>query len=166
MRRESPPDDKVELQEMWIESPLAPAEPSLKRNGTGYSIDQEFDPNDLQLRSSDEHSDGTLDGTSGGTSRTKRKDAGEEKRSPWAMILAVIVHWFAALQLAFGYITADLRKQKRSLAIGLTTVFLVVCFLSLIQNALARSAVVFIKLSEEQVGQYDVVCCTRGAPKP
>jgi len=61
------------------------------------------------------------------------------------------------LMIALEYVVSDTRKQKRSFVIGVMTVFLVVCFLSLIQNALDRSGVIFVKLAEDQVGQYDIV---------
>lgn len=66
-------------------------------------------------------------------------------------------HLRGTVQIAVNYVISDNRKHKRSLCIGILTVFLVVCFLGLIQNVLARSPTIFLKLSENQVGQYDIV---------
>jgi len=46
-------------------------------------------------------------------------------------------------------------------AIGIFTVVLVVCFVALLQNTIARSPVVFMKLAENNVGEYDLVLSPR-----
>ncbi|KNE69101.1 hypothetical protein AMAG_13965 [Allomyces macrogynus ATCC 38327] len=56
-----------------------------------------------------------------------------------------------------SYVEAENKRNYRSFLIGLVTVFLVVVFLTLVRNALVRSSIVFVKLSEDTVGQYDLL---------
>jgi len=58
---------------------------------------------------------------------------------------------------AFHYVLNDNKKNPRSLIIGSCTVFLVVFFLCLIQNALNRSSVLLVKAQEDIVGKYDLL---------
>jgi hypothetical protein len=67
------------------------------------------------------------------------------------------VSWLAGLRLAFLYVWADTRRHKRSFFVGLFTVFLVVFFISLMQNALSKSSLVFFRLAETSVGENDLV---------
>lgn len=71
------------------------------------------------------------------------------------------------------YVLADNSRSKRSFTVGLLTVYIVVLFLryqniwsdtralisdfSLIQHALIRSNVVFLKIAEDLAGGYDLV---------
>ena len=64
---------------------------------------------------------------------------------------------YRSLSLVIRYVYASNRKEKRSFAIGYATVFLVVAFLTLVQNALSNAPLVFLKIAEEQLGQLDMV---------
>ncbi|KNE73088.1 hypothetical protein AMAG_17243 [Allomyces macrogynus ATCC 38327] len=64
--------------------------------------------------------------------------------------------WGSAKMLV-SYVEAENIRNYRSFLIGLATVFLVVVFLTLVRNALVRSSIVFVKLSEDTVGQYDLL---------
>ncbi|KAI9220627.1 hypothetical protein BC828DRAFT_383053 [Blastocladiella britannica] len=68
-----------------------------------------------------------------------------------------LLGWFGAAKLSIEYVRASSSRSPRSFLIGLSTVFLVVTFLTLVQNALVRSSIVFVKLSEDTVGQYDLL---------
>lgn len=61
------------------------------------------------------------------------------------------------LSVALKYVVTDTKRHKRDWVIGLTTVFLVVLFTSMLQNAISKSPIVFLKLAEDQVGEYDLV---------
>jgi hypothetical protein len=41
--------------------------------------------------------------------------------------------------------------------VGLSTILIVVCFVCLLQNAVVRSSSIFVRLSETQVGEADIV---------
>ncbi|ORX82075.1 hypothetical protein BCR32DRAFT_292904 [Anaeromyces robustus] len=66
------------------------------------------------------------------------------------------IYW-QNIKTAFHYVANDNKKNPRSFIIGSSTVFLVVFFLCLIQNALKRSSVLLVKAQEDIVGKYDLV---------
>lgn len=59
--------------------------------------------------------------------------------------------------VAVKYVITDTKRHKRAWWIGFFTVFLVVAFVSLLQNAIDRSPLIFLKLGEDQVGEYDLL---------
>ncbi|KAJ3175931.1 hypothetical protein HDU87_005595 [Geranomyces variabilis] len=65
---------------------------------------------------------------------------------------------FGEFRIGSEYALKEIRKSKRSFAIGWLTVFLTVAFLSLIQNLVDRASLIFLKFSEDSVGQWDLVC--------
>ncbi|ORX53870.1 hypothetical protein BCR36DRAFT_348918 [Piromyces finnis] len=66
------------------------------------------------------------------------------------------IYW-QNIKTAFHYVLNDNKKNPRSFIIGSCTVFLVVFFLCLIQNALKRSSVMLVKAQEDIVGKYDLL---------
>jgi hypothetical protein len=56
-----------------------------------------------------------------------------------------------------NYLKSDLSKKKRSYTIGLTTVFLVVFFICLLMNTLSLAPAIFLRLSEDQTGEIDII---------
>ena len=60
------------------------------------------------------------------------------------------------IRFILDYIIAESEKNSRFFYIGFLTVFIIALFLGLIQTILNRSAVIFIKLSENSVGQFDL----------
>jgi hypothetical protein len=60
-----------------------------------------------------------------------------------------VFHRKLAILLSFCW--AEYKRNYRSFVVGLLTVFLVVAFLTFIRNALIRSSLVFVKLSEATV---------------
>ena len=48
-------------------------------------------------------------------------------------------------------------KNKKGTAIGITTVFIVVFFIGLLQNILLRSPLIFLRLAETQAGEIDIL---------
>lgn len=62
----------------------------------------------------------------------------------------------SAFMMAAKYVWGDTKRHKTAYAIGFFTVFLVVFFTITLQNAISRSPIIFLKLAENQVGEYDV----------
>eukprot|EP00727_Mastigamoeba_balamuthi_P011155 m51a1_g6662 hypothetical protein (1014) ;mRNA; r:166914-171319 len=58
--------------------------------------------------------------------------------------------------VATRYVLRNTLRDFRGCAIGLTTVLLVVVFVSLLQNVIQKSPIIFFKLSENTVGEIDV----------
>jgi hypothetical protein len=56
-----------------------------------------------------------------------------------------------------NYLKSDLIKKQRSFKIGLITIFLVVFFIALLTNALSIAPIVFLRLSEDQAGETDII---------
>lgn len=73
------------------------------------------------------------------------------------------IYW-QNIKTAFHYVANDNKKNPRSFIIGSSTVFLVVFFLCLIQNALKRSSVMLVKAQEDIVGKYDLLLTPTTSP--
>ncbi|EFA84069.1 hypothetical protein PPL_03142 [Heterostelium album PN500] len=63
----------------------------------------------------------------------------------------------ADLQVAIRYVHKNSKKNLKSILMGLLTVFLVVMFISFLQNLIQASPIVFLKLSEDQAGEWDLL---------
>ena len=61
------------------------------------------------------------------------------------------------LIVTMNYLKSDLIKKQRAFKIGLVSIFLVVFFLTLLLNAIELCSCIFIKLSEEQTGEIDLI---------
>ena len=59
--------------------------------------------------------------------------------------------------VTMNYLKSDLIKKQRAFKIGLVSIFLVVFFLTLLLNAIELCSCIFIKLSEEQTGEIDLI---------
>lgn len=70
----------------------------------------------------------------------------DHKRTPWQRFVA-----------STKYSLSDVLHTPRNFAVGLCTVFIVVCFVGVLQNAVVRSSEIFVRLSEEQTGEIDVL---------
>ncbi|KAK5577019.1 hypothetical protein RB653_001956 [Dictyostelium firmibasis] len=64
---------------------------------------------------------------------------------------------YGDLRVAVKYVHNNSKKNRKSLLLGLFTVFLVVLFISFLQNLIQSSPIVFLKLSEDQAGELDLV---------
>eukprot|EP00698_Gefionella_okellyi_P021274 TRINITY_DN6854_c0_g1_i1.p1 TRINITY_DN6854_c0_g1~~TRINITY_DN6854_c0_g1_i1.p1 ORF type:complete len:1082 (+),score=291.51 TRINITY_DN6854_c0_g1_i1:95-3340(+) len=62
-----------------------------------------------------------------------------------------------AVQIAFQYVYKNTLRSNRNFLVGICTVFLVVLFLSFLQNAIQSSPRIFVKLAEGQTGESDLV---------
>ena len=65
--------------------------------------------------------------------------------------------WSASLWLVMQHVHINCMKNKKGSAIGVTTVFIVVFFIGLLQNILLRSPLIFLRLAETQAGEVDIV---------
>ncbi len=63
----------------------------------------------------------------------------------------------ANFRVAFNYLKSDLIKKQRAFKIGLISIFMVVFFLTMLLNAIQLVPTIFIKLSEEQTGEIDLI---------
>ena len=61
------------------------------------------------------------------------------------------------LIVTINYLKSDLIKKQRAFKIGLVSIFLVVFFLTLLFNAIELCSCIFIKLSEEQTSEIDLI---------
>ena len=64
---------------------------------------------------------------------------------------------YSNLTVTLNYLKSDLIKKQRAFKIGLISIFLVVFFLTLLLNAIQLCSCIFIKLSEEQSGEIDLI---------
>ena len=55
-----------------------------------------------------------------------------------------------------NYLISDIRKKKRSFCIGMTTVTLVVCFLTALKSLIDISPIAFLKVGQDQAGAIDL----------
>jgi hypothetical protein len=82
----------------------------------------------------------------------QKNTSGENIKSELQFRLKEIV---GALSILLNYIITDIDKRPRTFKIGVFSVFLVVTFLVVLQSALHMTPVVFLRLAENQSGQYD-----------
>lgn len=60
-------------------------------------------------------------------------------------------------RVIFNYLKSDLIKKQRAFKIGLISIYLVVFFITMLLNLISLSAMIFIRVSEDQVGEADFV---------
>ncbi|RKP17956.1 hypothetical protein ROZALSC1DRAFT_30291 [Rozella allomycis CSF55] len=83
------------------------------------------------------------------------------EKEDWPNILtfcynSISLFW-AKWKLPFNYAASSNRKDKSSFSIGFVTVLLVVTFLTLLQNALSNTSIIFLHIAEQTVGQIDML---------
>lgn len=61
------------------------------------------------------------------------------------------------LQIIISYILTDMRKKPRSFKIGVFSIFIVVAFLIVLQSAKQLTPALFIRLSEGEAGDADLI---------
>ena len=64
---------------------------------------------------------------------------------------------YANLIVIFNYLKSDLIKKQRAFKIGLISIYLVVFFITMLMNVISVSPTIFIRLSEDQVGEADFI---------
>eukprot|EP00003_Mantamonas_plastica_P015601 TRINITY_DN2635_c0_g2_i3.p1 TRINITY_DN2635_c0_g2~~TRINITY_DN2635_c0_g2_i3.p1 ORF type:complete len:1218 (-),score=362.13 TRINITY_DN2635_c0_g2_i3:46-3648(-) len=89
--------------------------------------------------------------------RRKTEKNAKHKDPFWSRVIQKVESWSAGMETALRYVAKDVKIHKRSFAIGMITVFLVVFFITVLSNAIAKSPFIFIKLSENEVGEYDML---------
>lgn len=65
--------------------------------------------------------------------------------------------FLGTLQIIFSYILTDIRKKPRSFKIGVFSIFIVVAFLIVLQSAKQLTPALFIRLSEGEAGDADLI---------
>lgn len=83
---------------------------------------------------------------------------GKEKEIKWSFSV-----FMGNMLVALRYVWSDTLKNKKSFFIGFTTVLIVVFAVALFQNTVEHSPILFLKLSEDSVGEYDIVVTPKGA---
>ena len=71
--------------------------------------------------------------------------------------LELPMSWSASFWLVAQHVHINSMKNRKGTAIGVTTVFIVVFFIGLLQNILLRSPLIFLRLAETQAGEVDLV---------
>ena len=66
-------------------------------------------------------------------------------------------NFISNLKVSIYYLKSDLIKKQRDFKIGLLAVFLVVFFSTLLLNAIQYSSTIFVKLSEEEESEIDLI---------
>lgn len=77
-------------------------------------------------------------------------------------ILSLIRSVYRGFIISVLYVFMSFRKNFRTFLVGVLTVLVSVCFLSILQNAVYQVPVVFMRMSEMQVGEGDVLIQPRG----
>ena len=63
---------------------------------------------------------------------------------------------FGSFSIIFNFVVTDIIKRPRSYKIGVFSIFLVISFLVFLQSVLELTPIIFIKIAEDQNGQYDL----------
>ena len=75
----------------------------------------------------------------------------------WAGLSDLTRALWGGMVLGAAYVWADAKRSRKNVAIGVFTVLLVVSCVCLLQSAIAKSPIIFIKVAENQVGEFDVL---------
>jgi len=65
--------------------------------------------------------------------------------------------FIGSIKLILAYLFADLKKKQRSFRIGLITIIIVTTFVTLLMSGIIISPLIFLRLSESDVGEIDAV---------
>jgi hypothetical protein len=76
----------------------------------------------------------------------------------WKMIL----YFFADLWVSVRYVTSDTQRNKRNFFIAVITIIIVVTSVVSLATAISKASLVFIKLAENSMGEYDLVMTPTG----
>ena len=63
----------------------------------------------------------------------------------------------SSLRTILNYIVTDMEKKPRSFKIGVFSIFIVVCFLTILYSAIQLAPIIFIQLAEYDVGDVDLI---------
>eukprot|EP01087_Luapelamoeba_hula_P011389 TRINITY_DN3089_c0_g1_i1.p1 TRINITY_DN3089_c0_g1~~TRINITY_DN3089_c0_g1_i1.p1 ORF type:complete len:1336 (+),score=202.48 TRINITY_DN3089_c0_g1_i1:44-4051(+) len=66
--------------------------------------------------------------------------------------------------VSLRYVTADSKRNKRNFFVAVVTIVIVVTFVVSLSTSITKSSLVFIKLAENTVGEYDVVMTPSTTP--
>ena len=66
-------------------------------------------------------------------------------------------NFISNLRVTMNYLKSDLIKKQRTFKIGLVSIFMVVFFLTLLLNAIELCPSIFIRLSEKQSSDIDLI---------
>ena len=55
----------------------------------------------------------------------------------------------------FHYISSDIKKKARAWRIGVTTIFIVVGFISMLKSLIDVAPIAFLKVGQDQAGAFD-----------
>ena len=66
-------------------------------------------------------------------------------------------NWFNEFRLGCWYIFASVKRERRNFVIGIVTISLVVGFVTLLHSAVLSTSLVFLRLSEDSVGETDLI---------
>eukprot|EP00033_Pygsuia_biforma_P001874 GCRY01002095.1.p1 GENE.GCRY01002095.1~~GCRY01002095.1.p1 ORF type:complete len:1063 (-),score=266.81 GCRY01002095.1:1135-4323(-) len=75
--------------------------------------------------------------------------------------MAIQSNWIKYAVLSAQYTWSSFKKNPRSFLMGLFTIFLVVSTVGFLHNSLLKTSVIFMKLSEDSVGEYDLLLVPR-----
>jgi ABC-type antimicrobial peptide transport system permease subunit len=92
--------------------------------------------------------------------------AARQRRLKSLASASLVTQTKADLRTATKYVVSEASRNRAAFCIGSFTVFLVVMFITLLQAAIARSPIVFMKLAETEVGEYDVQITPSGGAAP
>ncbi len=65
--------------------------------------------------------------------------------------------WIGSTVFALRYVTKDVKQRWKSFLVGLLTIVIVVFVVSILYNSVLKASIIFVKLSEDQVGETDVM---------
>ena len=101
-------------------------------------------------------------------SATRGKEArsvGEVVREWKNSAVAEFIAFLQSVQSACQYVWADSLRNPRNAFVGVPTLVLVLSFVCLLDNGIEHSPIIFVKLAENQVGEYDLVRVGPGVRK-
>lgn len=76
--------------------------------------------------------------------------------SLWWIYGSLLSLWTGFL-LSIKYVWTDVKRSKKNALIGVFTIVLVLTCVCLLQNAIEKSPMIFMKIAENEVGEFDLI---------
>lgn len=71
--------------------------------------------------------------------------------------IAFLFGLWSGFLLGVKYVWTDARRSKKNTMIGIFTIVLVLACVCVLQNAIAKSPMIFMKIAENEVGEFDLI---------
>eukprot|EP01107_Rhizomastix_libera_P010431 TRINITY_DN26_c0_g1_i5.p1 TRINITY_DN26_c0_g1~~TRINITY_DN26_c0_g1_i5.p1 ORF type:complete len:1436 (-),score=485.84 TRINITY_DN26_c0_g1_i5:6-3914(-) len=107
-------------------------------------------------KGNEDNSDEEYEATEVKPKRKQQQQEEEEEEEEEEKTSEIFQRHIGKVKVAGQYVANSTKKDKRGFCVGILTIFLVVMFITILQGAIGISPIIFLKLAENQVGDFDL----------